>query len=169
MQIRILIVVALVLCAFSGCSKEQRPAGLPALYSCQITITQGEQPLEGALVQLIPESGPSQWTMSGKTGSNGAAKITTHAKFAGAPEGTFKVLVSKTEAAPSKYPTPADNAPTEDWTAWRSAIMSEQCPLIRYVKPEYDNANTTPHSMTIVKGKNKATFDVGEAVEIEMQ
>lgn len=169
MPIRLFIITLFAVSIFSGCSKEQRPAGFPPLFPCEITITQGNKPLEGALVQLVPESGTFQWTISGKTGSNGIAKLSTHAKFSGAPAGTFKVLVSKTEASLSKYPVPADDAPVEEWTEYRGLISMEHRPLIQYVKPEYEEVKMTPHSMTIVKGKNKAAFDVGEEVEIVLQ
>ena len=169
MPIRLFIITLFAVSIFSGCSKEQRPAGLPPLFPCKIMITQGNKPLEGALVQLVPESGTFQWTISGKTDSSGVAKLSTHAKFSGAPAGTFKVLVSKTEASPSKYPVPADNAPVEEWTEYRGQISMEHRPLIQYVKPEYEDISSTPHSILITKGKNRQTFDVGEPVEIVVQ
>jgi hypothetical protein len=169
MQIRIFIGAALVLCTFSGCGKEPRPAGFPALYPCKITITQGGQPLEGALVRLMPESGKSEWVTSGTTNASGVAAVVTHAKFSGAPEGTFKVCVSKTQLTPSKYPPPADNAPQSEWDQWKEQTSSEKRQKAYYVKPEYDDVKATPHSLTITQGKNRATFDVGEAVEIVVQ
>ena len=119
MQIRLFIITLLAVCTFSGCGKEQRPVGFPPLYPCQITIIQGEQPLEGAMVRLMSESSKSEWITSGNTNSSGLAQLVTHAKFSGAPEGTFKVLVSKTEMEPSKYPPPVDNAPQSEWDQWK--------------------------------------------------
>jgi len=165
-QIRTFILSIFVVCAFSGCGKEERPAGFPTLYPCTITITQEEKPLDGALVRLVPESGSSQWIVSGKTDASGTAKLSTHAKFAGAPEGTFKVCISKIYETPSQFPPPAKDAPYEEWEAWRAQSNSEQRPKYHHVKPEYDNVKATPHSITITKGKNRQTFDVGEVVEI---
>ena len=164
MQIRIFIVTMLAICVLSGCSQAKRPAGLPTLYPCEITITQGEKPLEGAVVRLMLESGSADWAMSGKTGANGVAKIST-ALFAGAPEGTFKVLISKADVTPSKYTEPADQSSPE-WQKWNELVINEVRHTVLFVKPEYDHVNTTPHSITITKGKNQQTFDVGEPVEI---
>lgn len=168
MQCRIFLAITLVLCILSGCKQQPRPAGLPTLYPCEITITQENQPLEEADVRLLLENGTTEWVTSGKTNARGVAKLSTQAHFAGAPAGTFKVLVSKNVPAPSKYPTPAKDASTEEWTEWRGKIVSETCPLIRHVKPEFDDAGQTPHSITISKGKNNAVFDVGEPIQEEI-
>jgi hypothetical protein len=169
MPIRTLIISLFVVCTISGCSKEQRPVGFPTLYPCQITITQGGQPLEGALVRLMPESGKSEWVISGKTDAGGVAKVSTHGKFSGAPEGTFKVCVAKTYETPSQFQPPKEDAPYEDWEAWRGQVNSEKRPRYHLVKPEYDDVRRTSHSIVVVKGKNRQTFDVGEAVEIAVQ
>ena len=165
MQYRIFF-LALLTVSVLGCGKVQRPVGLPDLSPCEITITQGGKPLEGADVRLVPESGKTEWITAGKTDAYGVARVSTHAKFAGAPEGTFKVLVSKLEQTPSQVPKPAKNAPDAEWVKWRELSGAEQRPLIRYVKPEYDDVKTSPHDITIAKGKNRQTFDVGEPVEI---
>ena len=168
MQVRLFIIVLLAASVFSGCEKAQRPDGFPALFPCKITITQGGQPLEGAFVRLMPEDKAFQWTISGKTGANGVANISTHTNYPGAPEGTFKVCVSKVQETPSQFPPPAKDAPYEDWEAWRGHTNSEYCPKYNLIKPEYDNDAETPHSITIGKGKNSQTFDVGESVKIEI-
>jgi len=168
MQIRTFIISLIAVCVLVGCGGPQRPAGFPALFLCEITITQGGQPLVGADVRLMPESGSADWIISGKTGSNGVARVSTHGKFDGAPEGTFKVLVSKTLVKASQYTEPEDTASPE-WGQWNARAAAEFRPLIMYVKPEYDDVNAAPHSITITRGRNKATFDVGEAVEIVVQ
>jgi len=164
MQIRLFVALLLVVCVLSGC-QEKRPAGMPVLYPCEVTITQGGAPLGDADVNLMPEVGSSQWVISGHTDANGVTKIMTHGKYSGAPAGPFKVLVSKTLPVPSKYPEPGPNGTSEEWTQWSDLTRSEYRPPVRYVKPEYADVSQTPHSITISKGKNSATFDVGEAIE----
>ena len=169
MQFRIFLAVTLVLCLLSGCNRQKRPDGMPPLFPCDITITQDGKPLDEADVRLVLESGTTDWITAGKTNASGVAKLSTHAQFAGAPAGTFKVLVSKNVPAPSKYPMPAQDASPDEWSEWRGKVQLETCPLVRYVKPEYENANTTPHSITITKGKNTATFNVGEAIQEDIR
>ena len=165
---RIFLAITLVLCVFSGCKQQKRPDGFPDLFPCVLKITQEEKPLEGAMVRLIGESGSSEWIISGRTDANGAAKIFTHADFAGAPEGTFKVCISKNEAESSKYVEPADNM-SQEWKEWRVKTSEEKLATYRYVKSEYENPRQTPHSITITKGKNEATFDVGEPIKEEIK
>ena len=167
MQLRVFFALTLALCVLTGCQGKKRPDGLPELFPCVITIIQEGQPLDGALVQLIPESGGTGWTVSGKTGTNGKANISTHADFAGAPAGTYKVLVSKTEMSPSQFTEPAQDAPQDEKTAYYNNISSEKRIKYTLVKPEFDDAKKTPLSITVAKGKNEATFDVGEAIKEE--
>jgi len=168
MQPRIFIVVMFGLCILSGCEQKKRPDGMPALFPCSITVTQKDQPLEGALVRLMPESGSFEWTIGGKSDASGVAKITTHGEYAGAPAGTFKVLVSKIEKQPSAYEQPKDNM-SDEWKEWFAKSANEKLPTFRYVKAEFDDAKKTSHSITITKGKNNAAFDVGEPIKEEVK
>ena len=121
--------------------------GFPPLYPCQITITQGEQPLEGAMVRLVPETGSFAWGITGKTDAHGTAKMSTHTNYPGAPEGTFKVCVSKIYETPSQIPPPVKGASVEEWDAWHTQFNSERLPKYHIVKPEYDDIKLTPHSI----------------------
>ena len=170
MQTRISLIFTFILCVLFGCQQKQRPDGLPDLFPCAITITQEEQPLDEALVRLVPENGGSAaWAVSGKTDAKGIARISTHADFSGAPEGTFKVLVSKTEMSPSQFPEPAKDASPEERVTWSNNISTEKRTKYTLVKPEFGDAKKTPHSITITKGKNEATFDVGEPIKEEIK
>ena len=162
------IITALALCVLLGCGQRKRPDGLPVLYPCEITITQGGLPLAGAVVRLAPEEGTLAWPIVGKTNADGVAVIETHVDFPGAPEGTFKVLVSKTELTPSKYTPPAENASVEEWNKYSDLSSAENRWTIMRVKPEYNDVGKTSHSITIIKGKNQQTFDVGDPVEIRL-
>ena len=168
MQIRIYLAITFVLCILSGCKQQKRPEGFPALFPCTVTVTQENKPLEGASVRLLPESGSFEWIIAGTTDASGTAKIFTHADFAGAPAGTFKVLISKNEMEPSKLVQPKDKM-SDEWKEWFAKWQEEKLATFRYVKPEYDNVKTTPHSITITKGNNKGTFDVGEAIQEEVK
>ena len=168
MQIRTFIIITFLAMCVVGCGGDKRPDGFPALFPCEITITQGDKPLEGADIRLMSERDSVAWVIHGRTDVNGVAKITTHAKFFGAPTGTFKVLVSKTSVTPSKYTEPPDTASAE-WQKWYGQVTSELRHPVLYVKSEYDDVNTSPHSITVTKGKNRQTFDVGEPVEIIMK
>ncbi|MCL2305552.1 MAG: hypothetical protein FWC43_09435 [Planctomycetaceae bacterium] len=163
-RIGVFFSLALVMCVLTGCPKP-RPDGLPELFSCTITIIQGGQPLEGAAVRLVLEGGRSDWTVNGRTDAKGVARISTHTGFAGAPAGTFKVLVSKTDMSPSQIPELAKDATPAERAAHADKVSTEKRVKYNFVKPEFDDAKQTPHTITIAKGKNEATFDVGEAIK----
>ncbi len=167
----IIIILAFVTAfCLSGCNRgPQKPKGMPDLYPCKITITQGGKPLEGAAVVLTPKSGLSNgWNTEGATDADGIAEIKTHVDFKGAPEGEFIVRVSKTELSPSSVP---DKAPTDpvEYEKWDMAKRAEKRVAFRFVKPEFDDPKKTPHKITISKGKNEAAFDVGEPIKDEIK
>ena len=168
MTIRISFITLLAVCVFAGCGKVPRPEGFPDLFPCEITITQEGQPLDEAVVRLVPE-GNFRWGITGKTNASGVAKIFTHAQYAGAPAGTFKVCVSKRYDTPTQFPAPAQDAPYEEWAAWREKCESEERPSFQLVQPKYDDVTQTPHSITITKGTNRQTFDLGEPVTIPVE
>ncbi|MCL2304602.1 MAG: hypothetical protein FWC43_04595 [Planctomycetaceae bacterium] len=144
---------------------------MPELFSCKITITQGGQPLQDALVDLAPEEAALGWTITGITDAKGIATIKTQGIYDGVPAGAYKVCVSKAESAPSKFPPPTESATAAPaaWDEWRRNVETEIVPRYSLVKPEYNDKTQTPHSITVTKGKNNATFDVGEAIKEEIK
>jgi len=159
----------LALTFLSGCDQKAKPAGMPDLYPCSITITQGGGPLQGALVRLEPKQGGNiGWGVDGRTNARGVAQIATGIDFKGAPAGEYFVLVSKTEMAPSKFSPTSPEDPAEA-AKWYNDSINEKRAIYRLVKAEFDNTKTTTLSITIAKGKNNATFDVGEPVKEEIK
>ena len=165
--IRIIVLLLAASCFCIGCNRgPQKPPGFPELFPCKITITQGGQPLEGASVVLFPKSGGSSgWNTEGVTNAQGIAELNTHLEFRGAPVGDYVVRVSKTEITPSAWPIdpPQDSIEREKWYNCKA---EEKRTTYRLVKAEFGDQRT-PHSITIDRGKNEATFDVGEAIKEE--
>lgn len=163
---RIIIVLMVAApCFCSGCGGPKKPPGMPDLYPCIITITQGGSPLEGARVLLFPKTGGSNgWNTDGLTNAKGVAELKTNVDFKGAPAGEYVVMVSKTELSPGDAPDVAPTDPVE-FEKWHNIKLAEKRVRYNLVKPEFGDAKKTPHSITIAKGKNEATFDVGEAIQ----
>ena len=140
-----LISIALIW-SFVGCSKSKQPDGFPPVYPCEITITMNGTPLVGANVSLS-SSLESPWFSGGVTDDKGVAKINTYS-FVGAPEGEYKVLVSKYELPPPREDSP--NGGGGDGPAAKSLLQQK-----------FRSAETTPHSCTVAKGSpNKFEFTV---------
>lgn len=137
-----------------GCVGKKKPDGLPELYPTIITITTEGNPLEGASVVLMPSDPDNRWAAAGITDSSGKAVIRTYAQFLGAPEGKFKVCVTKTYTDPSiPLPRPGEPGPLP--------------PSYELVNPKFGRPDKTDFEMEVVAGKkNTETFDVGKEVKI---
>ena len=143
-----------------SCAKVQKPDGMPDLYPCTITLTQGGEPLEGAAI-ICQSDDPKliRWAITGLTDANGIAKISTMGKFQGAPVGTYAVVVTKEETEG------AESAPADigDMTSGGSRKT-----VFSLVSLELTTKETTPLKMTVeAKGANKFEFDCGEKVRVE--
>ncbi|MDR1269130.1 MAG: hypothetical protein LBK82_06370 [Planctomycetaceae bacterium] len=103
-RITTIIFLFLGIVCFFGCG-QKLPDGMPKLYPVTITIVQENTPLEGAIVQLIPEdSSLSTWGPMGITNASGVTELQTNGKYKGSPLGQFKVLVTKKEIEPHPHP-----------------------------------------------------------------
>ncbi|MCL2306586.1 MAG: hypothetical protein FWC43_14705 [Planctomycetaceae bacterium] len=169
MQLRLFVVSLFAVCLFTGCPGQERPAGMPELFPCKITITQGGRPLGDAIVNLVPEEAALGWVINGITDANGVATIKTQGNYTGAPAGPYKVCVSKVEITPSQIPQPAKDASYAELVEYGEKAGKEVRPSYNIVKPEYNDAAITPLSITITKGKNNVTLDAGETIREEIK
>lgn len=147
------IFCALILIATVGCgNKNTRPADLPEDMSpCKITITQEGTPIEGATVVLEYET-PVKYATSGTTDAKGVATMMTYG-FAGAQQGTAKVLVTKlvTEGAEEAAEYGEQGQQGQDFDT---------------VDIKYKSKDTTDLTITIGKDNVEETFEVGAAVHV---
>jgi hypothetical protein len=162
--------VSILLLTFCvSCGGDLRPEGMPKLYPATVTVLQENKGLDNAIVTLINEdTTQSKWLVGGRTNSSGTCNILTQGKFNGAPLGKYKVLVTKTEKIESetaKKPVPQDdNAATEYYAKIHAEEKFYERVIEKYKEPE-----TSDLEIEITKDKNEKTFDVGEAVKIEIK
>jgi len=156
-------VVAIVATLFLGaCKGEKRPDGLPKLYPCSVKIIQGGAPLAGADVMLVAQD-PNlmRRPTGGTTDESGVAKLNTYG-FAGAPEGSFKVMVVKTE---TEGAVSAEDAVKN----MESGTLSSE-ERFDLVDQQYRDQTTTPFTLEVkASGNETKEFDVGEAVRIPVR
>lgn len=129
-----------------GCGGDKRPDGMPKIFPCTLTFTQGEKPLAGAQIMLYTKGEPCPWTVGGTTDENGEAAIKTHGKFNGAPKGEWSVVVTKNYIV---YKNEKD-------------VVGD---VYSNVELDYTDKETTPLEFK-TDGKTKQSFDLGEEVEI---
>ena len=129
-----------------------RPADLPQLFPVNITVTQEGTPLEGASVTLVATS--STYTPSGTTNASGVAAIQTYG-FPGAPAGEHAVLVTRVGIEDQR----------EEQTPEGETVMVGGR-RFRYIDPQFSNAASTPHRITVSERGANETFEVGAPVRI---
>lgn len=157
----------LALALFSACARNPLPDGTPPLHDCEITLVQGGTPLAEADVRFeSPDDTPVKWGIGATSDSRGIVRILTHGRFPGAPEGTYRVTVKKEEH--DYHESPAQKAAREKAKAEGTFFESPNVPFDLYylVEEPYAEKETTPLTITIKRGKNLETFDVGEKVRI---
>jgi len=154
---RIIIPLMFVVFAIAGCAKNDgRPADLPPLFPCEITITQEGNPLSGATIAL-ESFGETKVTYfpSDITNESGKAVLSTYG-FKGVPAGTYKVTVRKTVVEDVKQVTDS-----------YGDLVNDNGVEYRTVERQYSYADTTPHEIEVTTGRGttQATFDVGKPVK----
>ncbi len=151
----------LTLATCVSCAKVQKPDGMPDLYPCTVTLTQGGEPLEGALIHCQSDDPKLiRWAVTGQTDAKGVAKIFTMGKYEGAPAGTFAVVVTKeeTEGAEESAPTDIGEASTGGQTGTVFSLVSL----------EFTTKETTPLRITVeANGDSKFDLDCGEKTRVE--
>jgi hypothetical protein len=138
-------VLFVLIAAVSGCGGESRPADLPSLYPCSITITLDGKPLDNAAVNLNSVE-QSKWFAFGITDQNGVVTMNTQTKYPGVASGEYTVTVTKEAGDPNWTPDPAK--------------PEVGAPVILFVGVKYANKDTSPLHCTVKEGSNQFEFSV---------
>ena len=146
-----LLLAAVLSVAFLGCGPKgpKKPDGMPELFPCVLTLTKGGAPVDGAIVTLHPTSGDSQWKPSGVSDAQGVVNLATYGNFPGAPAGSYKVTVMKSE--------PIDSPMKSDGTSGEIDFKASDV----YVDNKYAYAPNTPLELEVAAGApTEATFEL---------
>lgn len=150
---KFMLLILSLTCAVTivGCA-EKKPDGMPDLNDVTIVLTQEGTPVEGATVTCVPvDASMKQWACGGTTDEKGTLVVMTRGSYKGAPEGEYKVTVSKSLA--ENMPQSESDPPGE---------------FYRLVDKKYETTTTSDLTMTVVKGKNEFSFDLGPAIKERM-
>ena len=154
------LISLLAVTLLTGCGGQPRPADLPPLYACTVTVTQDGKPLGEAVVRLESPDPAFKWAVFAQLDASGSGKVFTQGLYPGAPEGDYKVVISKEETVAEEI-GPAvvrqGEFGEETHTPTRMTVYS-------LVEKEYTDAETTPLSITIGKTGNNQKFDGGKPV-----
>ena len=151
----------------TGCG-EKLPSGMPKLFPASITVTQEGEPLDGAMVLLIPEdSALQEWGPGGLTNASGVAVMRTNGKCKGAPLGKYKVTVTKTEREPHPHPEWAD-LPMNDPNYRQFLRMAESLKAYNLVERDFGSRDRTPLQVEVASGQKSHSVDVGNKIRNEI-
>ncbi|MDO5581987.1 MAG: hypothetical protein Q4G69_12730 [Planctomycetia bacterium] len=162
----------LLLCGvilFTSCEKSNLPQDLPGLCPCTITITQEGTPANEINISFIPEN-PTKWIPFGSTNESGQAVVCTNGKYRGAPEGKYKLVLTKEISEKSKLGEcpPIDDVDAHD--AWMEKAAKEKRAVYSSIASKYTNIKTTDLEIDIRKGENQNfSFEIGPEVNIKIR
>jgi len=154
-----------ILAIVLGCGGPKRPADLPKLYPCKITVIQDGKPLQEAMVFVRPQDGNLRFVIGGKTDALGVAQVKVDGQWEGVPEGEFLVSISK-------IVTPPDLAiPTETTPLHERRRMQDQAAkdVKETVDTKYSDLVKTQLRLKVGKKAVTEQYDVGAAVAISME
>jgi hypothetical protein len=151
----------LALVVVVGCQPvAETPSNLPPLLPLEVTVLQEGKPVSGAFVRLLPPDPNMPWSCGGTTGENGVAVIKTIGEYDGAPEGEYKVVISKLELP---------KLPESSLSNLDAPPPSTGSEGVNLIDPKYSRPNTTPLKVKVAEGNATASFDVGPAVREKVQ
>jgi hypothetical protein len=146
-----------------GCD-DNRPSDMPSLQPVVLTFTLDEKPLSEAIVTLYSTDPNFKWSVGGGTDEKGQIVLMTNGRYAGAPEGKYKITVDK--VVRNSPPIPNESELPKD-KKQRQKIFNDidrQTTITRIVDEKFLDEKKTPLEIEIVQGKNKQIFDLGKSV-----
>ena len=154
------ILLTAVILLMTGCGGPPRPADLPPLYQCTITVTQDGKPLGAASVMLVSEDHSFKWVVAAPLDESGTGKVFTQGLFPGAPEGEYKIVISKEEVITEQI----GPAVVRQGEFGEETITPNAVTVVSLVEKDYTKAETSPLRITIAKKGNNKKFDCGKPV-----
>ena len=146
----------------TGCGKK-RPEGLGKTYPCSVEVTKGGEPLDDAKVILLSKTGIG-FTMVGKTGADGIAKIITEFDFPGVPEGKYSVAIVKPPQNPvQKPPEEVAQMSMAEGQAYDAEREKAARTLVKIVPEHLTVASASPLEIEVtVSGENQFKFEIDD-------
>jgi hypothetical protein len=152
-----------------GCSREQRPAELPELSPCTISITQDGKAMAGCSISLYPLDSDNKWSSGGMTNEDGIAKMRTHGKFIGVPVGKYKVVLQKQITEGETGGEPINGTPKEI-EAHQERLKNNPPVTYNLVDTIFSDPEKTKLEINVLKkSENKFILDAGNSVRNIME
>ncbi|MDR0338356.1 MAG: Ig-like domain-containing protein [Planctomycetaceae bacterium] len=167
MRITLLFCTLTILLFCVGCNDVPVPDELKNLCPVTITVTDGDQAMEGVSVSLSAKTSGGAWASRGVTDAKGVAVIqTTRASYSGkgTPIGDYKVTLIKTvELPPELEPKEEDQNLTPQDAIAKQAKQEAFYEKNRIIPKILADSKTSPIELTVA-GKNATilTIDIAQ-------
>lgn len=160
---KIMMVLGVGLLLFTGCGRG-KPKGIPVLHPVNVTITKGGTPVDGANVFLVASNAASgSWSIAGITDAKGVAAIETSQgdwKGKGAPEGEYKIYLTKLAKIEEPAPPGEDDAAKAVFYAERLMRLEAAG---KEIPKSLTSVATSDLKITVAAGtRTNETFDIGQ-------
>jgi hypothetical protein len=140
---------------FAGCGGVPVPDELKNLCPVTITVTDGDQAMEGVAVALFAKTSGGAWASRGVTNTKGVAVIqTSRASYTGkgAPAGDYKITLIKTvDLPPDLEPTEEDQNLSPQAVAAKQAKQEAFYEKNRVIPKILEDSNTSPIELTVAE------------------
>ncbi|MDR2346831.1 MAG: Ig-like domain-containing protein [Planctomycetaceae bacterium] len=166
MRLFLFLCLSTVLFCF-GCNRVPVPDELKNLYPVTITVTDGNQAIEGVAVSLSAKTSGGAWASRGVTNTQGVAVIqTSRASYTGkgAPAGDYKVILIKTVKLPPELePQEEDQNLSPRATVEKQAKQEAFYAKNRVIPKILGDSNTSPIELTVTeKDTTILTIDIAQ-------
>lgn len=146
---------------FMGCSR--KPADVPALVPCKIIVKNGSSPVADVSVILGMTTGSDTWSVSGKTNSSGIADLSTVQmgwKGGGAPQGQYKITLSKTPKLERISAEEFDKMSPAEQETYNLEQNKKLAALAREIPEVLGSFETTPLTIEVGSSENVQEIDL---------
>ena len=148
-----------------GCGPK-KPDGFPPVFPCKVTVTKEGKPLADVSVILMPEQAGGAHASGGKTDSSGVAVVRTNqANYlaAGAPEGQFKIILTKPVEPEGKLPDEEVNKmPGHERNKYAMEMLRKANAMKPIIPPNLTKADKTPLKLSITSSGGELSVNIDE-------
>ena len=149
-----------------GCQTSDTPKDFPKTFPVTAIIKAGDTPLADATILLYAQNAQGSWASSGNTNANGEAMLVTNQgsyTAKGVPEGSYKVVLSKQQKAPSeRSPEEVDAMSYDEQIAYSQKISAELAKLATFVPATLTDPKKTPLTLEVTKSGGELIVDISK-------
>jgi uncharacterized lipoprotein NlpE involved in copper resistance len=157
-----LLIPLLLTLILLGCNN--KPDNVPEIFPCTVAVTNGTTPISDVFIVFAPETGGTEWSMSGTTNTSGRAIIRTSRlgwQGNGVPAGTYRISLSKTPTVQRISPEEYQRFSAEEQEMYNIEQEKKQEKIPREIPKYLSDFVLSPLQITVTQGnENFLAIDI---------